>query len=166
MASPSFCDCIGEHGHLISKKGTGFYLDKYLFSPLLQQKVKTTASHSDFRRLDLGPFEARDLPAVQKIVGHMVGPMGMEHDGETLSFHGNGRVSGFSRLDSSLFDEIRATAWKEEFDQSTGIRKKGPDSAPPTLASNQESIWAVDEICDLSSFIKPEFTIGFFVTSP
>jgi len=93
---------------------------------------------------------------LQKMAGHVIGPMGVEHYGQTFSFNGYSRVPGFSELDPILLHEIDPTARDEKLGKSPWIRKEGSDNTPSALASNQESIRPVSKIRDPDSIEKPE----------
>lgn len=63
----------------------------------------------------------------QQKSGDLVGPMGMEHDGNVFSLDGHHRVDGFSGLFPPLPYQIDAATRQEKFHESPGIGQKGMD---------------------------------------
>lgn len=145
MAGPPFCDRIRKHGHPISKQGTGFDLEKDLFSSPLKEKIKTTAPDPHFRGFHLPSFEAWHLSMIQKKSGHFICPMGMKHNDLSFPFHSHHSVCGLSGMSPLLSDEIEASARKEKLAESARVREEGLDNLPSTLASDQEPIQAGEE---------------------
>lgn len=165
MSGSSFCDRVREHGHAVSKKGARFYFEKNPPLPPLQEKVKTASSHADLRGLYPRSLKTRDPSMVQEIVGHIIGSMGMEHDGETISLHSHHSVRGFPGPNSVFPDEIETTPWQEKLQESPRIRKESMDNTSPALTSDQKPIRTAEKIRRLRSFEKSQPTLTLLVLS-
>ncbi len=81
MSRASLSHGIWKHGHTFSKKRAGFYLEKNSFRPSLQEEVKAASTGLDFRRFDSSSLETGNLSMLEKVAGHVIGPMGVEHYG-------------------------------------------------------------------------------------
>lgn len=145
MAGTSFRDCIGKHGHLIPKEGTRFHLKNRLFLTIMKKKIESASPPGDLRSSDPCPLQTRNKSMVQKEAGHIIGPMGVEHDGHALSFNRYGGIPGLSRLPPLLPHNIDAFTRQEKFLKSTRVGQKGIDKAAAFFATNRESIETGDK---------------------
>ena len=91
----------------------------------------------------------------QEIVGHVVGPMGVEHDGEAFPFHSYDGVSCFPRGCHPVSDQVQPTTRKEQLHESARIRKESVDQASPAPAMDQEPIGAAFETGYFHPLEKP-----------
>lgn len=69
----------------------------------------------------------------QEIVGHFIGPMRMEHDGETFPFYRHHSVCGFSGPNPLFPDKMETPAWQEKLQESARIWKESMNNTPPAL---------------------------------
>jgi hypothetical protein len=110
-----------------------------------QEEIEPAPAHLAFRSSNPGAFEARNPILFDQVAGHIIRPVGMEHDRVSAPFNGDRGVSGLARRAVILPDHVDGSAWKEKLLQSARIRKIDPDGAALEFAADQEPIRPVQE---------------------
>jgi len=147
MTGSSFRDRIRKHGYLIAHQGARFNFQENSLSVLFEKKIETAPPDLNLRFDDSGPFQARDFSPLDKVACHIIGPMGVEHDGQVFSFHGDDGIEGLPLPVLSSFNQVNRAPREQKFLKPAGVRKKGGDSLVSQLASNEEAIGPANKFC-------------------
>src|SRR5512143_1717431 len=142
MLCPPGGDRVGKRGQgLVEKRaGLDFEEDIPAFSP--QQKIEPAVPDRMLRLYDRCAFKTGDPVLFYETAGNGIIVMGMEHDGDPVSLHGNCHELEASLRGRGKFREIEPGPGKEKLPKPAGVGKVGADFPPINRAYDNKAVGA------------------------
>ena len=139
-------DRIGKHGHPFADEGAGLDLEVELPAPFVEKKVEPAPPDGHLGPHNPRSFKPRHPAPLEKGPGHVVVPVGVEHDGTAFPLHCHDGVTVLPLLEVPFLRHVDGPAGEEKLMEPSGVGEKGAEGPPLPLAPGSRTGWAVREI--------------------